>query len=121
MPIILDVDHNRREVHSVALGPVSYADVENHLLTERHFGGLAYKELIDARGAGIVFTPAQARKIVELLRSLGRSSGLGPTAVLVDNDLAFGAMLIVEALTEDVAEVKPFRDETEARKWLLRP
>jgi hypothetical protein len=43
VPIIFGVDHESKEVDAVAVGPVTYADVENHLLTERHFGGLAYK------------------------------------------------------------------------------
>lgn len=118
MPIVVNVDHKRQQVDSLAIGPVSYADVENHLLMERHFGGLPYKELVDARGAGFSFTPAEARRIADLLRSLGQKSKLGPTAVLVDNDVAFGVMRMLEALTEDVAEIKPFRDEAEARDWL---
>lgn len=119
MPIIVDVDHEHKEVRAVALGPVSYADVKNHLLTERNFGGLSYRELIDARGAGLVFTSSETRQIVELLRNMGRDSGLGPTAVLIDNDVAFAVVRTLEALTEDVAEVKPFWSEAEARNWLL--
>jgi hypothetical protein len=118
MPIILNVDHEGHHVDSVAVGSISYADVENHLLTERHFKGLAYKEFIDARGAGLSFTPAEVRQIVEFLRSLGRESKLGPTAVLVSTDVAFGVMRMLEVLVEDVCEVKAFREEQEARAWL---
>lgn len=118
MPIILNVDHEGHYVDSVAVGPIGYTDVESHLLTERYFKGLAYKEFIDARGAGISFTPAESRQIAELLRTLGRESKLGPTAVLVDTDAAFGAMRMLEVLVEDACEVKPFRNEQEARAWL---
>ena len=117
MPIILSVDHERHEVNCVAIGPISFADVEHHLSTERNFKGLAYKEYIDARGAGISFTPAEIRQIVELLRSLGRDLKLGPTAVLVSSDAAFGVTRMLESLVEDVCEVKSFREEREARAW----
>ncbi|MGA8871389.1 MAG: hypothetical protein WB460_09635 [Candidatus Acidiferrales bacterium] len=118
MPIILNVDHEGHYVNSVAVGSISYADVENHLLTERYFDGLSFKEFIDASGAGISFTPGESREIVELLRRLGRESKLGPTAVVVSNDVAFGVMRMLEVLVEGVCEVKPFREEQEARAWL---
>jgi hypothetical protein len=69
MPIIMKVDHERKEVDCVAVGPISYADVVNHLLMERNFKGLAYREFIDARGAGLLWTPEQARQIVGLHRA----------------------------------------------------
>ena len=81
MPIIMSVDHERKLVNAIAIGPVSFSDVENHLLMERQFGGLTYKELVDARGAGIAFTPTEIRQIVALIRTLGQKSKLGPSAV----------------------------------------
>ena len=118
MPIIMKVDHERKEVDCVAVGPISYSDVVNHLLAERNFKGLAYKEFVDARGAGLVWTPEQGRQIVGLIRSFSKESSLGPTAVLVSSDVAFGVMRMLEILVEDVCEVKPFRDEQDARAWL---
>ena len=118
MPIILSVDHERKEVDATAVAPISYSDVENHLLAERHFGGLAYKEFIDARCAGILLTSVEIRKIVALLRSLGQESKLGPTAVLVSTDVAFGLMRMLQMFVDDVCEIRPFRDEQEARAWL---
>jgi hypothetical protein len=118
MPIITNVDPERGEVHAVAVGTVTFDDVRNHLLLERHFGGLAYKEFVDARGAWISLSAAENREIAEMLRNLRRESRLGPTAVLVSDDVAFGVIRMLEALVEDVCEVKPFRDEQEARAWL---
>ena len=118
MPIFLKVDHQRKQVDAVTMGPISYADVENHLLMERHFEGLAYKEFVDARSGKLLITPADIRKIVALIRSLSQESKFGPTAVLVSTDVALGIMQKLEMLVEDVAEVKPFRDEQEARAWL---
>ncbi len=118
MPIIMGINHERGEINAVAIGPTNYSDVENHLLMQRHFKGLPYKEFIDGRSAEMVLTPAEIRLIVALLRSLGQQSKLGPTAVLVPNDVAFGSMRMLQILVEDVCEVRPFRDEQEAKAWL---
>src|ERR1700686_1291296 len=120
MPMTLKVDHERREVDTVATGPITYAEIEHHLLEERNFGGLAYKEFMDARDASLVFAgySAQIRQIVALIRNLGQQSTLGPSAVLVSDDFSFGVITFLKMLVEDVAEIMPFRDESEARAWL---
>jgi hypothetical protein len=48
---------------------------------------------------------------------LASESRLGPTAVLVSSDEAFGIIHMLEMLVEDVCEVKSFRDEAAARAW----
>jgi hypothetical protein len=118
MPIIVNVDHEHAEVRAIAVGAVTFDDVRSHLLLERHFRGLAYKELIDARGAWISFDEGETRKIAELIQKDGRETALGPTAVVVSDDVAFGVVRMIEVLVEDVCQVKPFRDAEEARSWL---
>jgi hypothetical protein len=118
MPITLNVDHEREEVDAVAIGPIRYADVEKHLSEERHFRGLAYREFFDARNAELSFTPTEVRKVVALLQSLGQQSKLGPTAVLVSTDVAFGIVRMLQTLVEDFCEIRPFRSEQDARSWL---
>jgi len=120
MPIIATVDHDRREVHAVAMGPISYEDVERHLRFERHWGGLAYPEILDVRGAGINLTPAEIRQIVALVHDMAREGRFGRTAVIVSSEYAFGVARMVEMLIEDICELKPFYDEQEARIWLAR-
>jgi len=77
-------------------------------------------EFIDARDAGLVFalSPEELRQTVGLIRALSQQSALGPTAVLVASDFAFGVMRAMEMLLQDVAEIKPFREEEEAHQWL---
>jgi hypothetical protein len=65
-----------------------------------------------------VLTPADVRRIVELLRSLSRESKLGRTAILVSTDYAYGLMRMLEMLVEDVCQIRVFREEQEARAWL---
>ena len=63
-------------------------------------------------------SPSEIRQIVSLVRHLSDKSQFGPTAVLVSTDYAFGIMRAIEALLEDVADLRPFRDEKLARSWL---
>ena len=121
MPItISSIDHERHEIDAVAFEAIHYRDVEHHLVEERNIGGIAYKEFIDARDANLLFalSPAEIRQIVSLVRGLCRECKFGATAVLVSTDYAFGIMRAMEMLLEDVADVRPFREERVARSWL---
>jgi len=121
MPIVIrSIDHERSEIETVAFGPIHYDEVEKHLLEERSIRGLAYKEFIDARDVELLFalSPAEIRQIVALVRNLCQQSKFGATAVLVSTDFAYGIMRAMEMLLEDVADIRPFRDEKLARSWL---
>lgn len=121
MPILIrSVDHERHELDAVASGPINYEQIEKHLIEERNIQGLAYKEFIDARDADLVFalSPLEIRQIVALIRNLCKQCAFGPTAVLVATDFAFGIMRAMEMLLDDVAEIRPFREERLARSWL---
>jgi hypothetical protein len=118
MTITSSIDHDRRYMEATASGSVAYEEVRNHLLEERREHGLSYAELIDARDATPVWSTAQAREIVELLRTLGRESTLGPTAVVVSNDFSYGMLRMLEILLENVCVVRPFIDYDAAQQWL---
>jgi hypothetical protein len=118
MSITATFDHRARRVTARAAGPVTLEEIRQHLEEERQEPGLSYSELFDARGAIPEFAPADVRVIVALLRWLGEKTKLGPTAVVVDSDFAYGMVRIVEMLVEDVCAVKPFRSESDAESWL---
>jgi hypothetical protein len=121
MPILIrNIDRERHELDAIAFGPINYEQIEKHLIEERNIEGLAYKEFIDARDAGLAFalSPTEIRKIVALVRSLCQQCKFGPTAVLVSAEFAFGIMRAMEMLLDDVAEIRPFREERLARSWL---
>jgi hypothetical protein len=105
-------------VEAIASGPVSCEEVRTHLLEERSKHGLGYAELIDGRSANPNWSTSQTREIVELLRNFGLDSRLGPTAVVVPNDYAFGMLRMLEILLEDICIVRPFRDFDAAKQWL---
>ena len=120
MAITATFDHQHHRVTARAEGHVTLEDIRDHLEEERQEPGLAYSELIDARGSVPDFSPADVRVLVAWLRWLGERTRLGPTAVLVDSDLEFGMMRMLEILVDDVCQVKPFRDEANAEYWLAQ-
>ncbi len=118
MTITMTVDHAGKYVHVRVDGPLTYADIVGHLEAERAAHGLAYPEMIDARGARAEFTPEEARALVSDFRRLAETSSLGPTAIIVDADLTFGMFRMLEILVSDIATIRTFRDETHALQWL---
>jgi len=122
MPLKLSIDHVRRTATASAVGPIAVEDIREHLDGERVRGGLPYREFIDATRAKANFSAEDTRAIVDQLRRLGRKGALGPTAVLVSDDLTYGMLRMLQALLGDVAEVRPFRagEEAEAKEWLAR-
>ena len=118
MPITATFDHQHRRVIAVAEGRVTLDEIRSHLEEERQEPALGYSELIDARSVIPDFPPADIRILVAWLRWLGERTRLGPTAVVVDSDLAFGMVRMVEMLVDDVCQVRPFRDKLDAELWL---
>jgi hypothetical protein len=123
VPITISVvDHDRPYLEAVASGPVQFEEVRAHLLDERRYGGLSYPELMDARAATPDWSSRETRDIVELLGALGRDSTLGPTAVVVSGDYAFGMLrmleIMLEILVDEVCVVRSFHSVEEARHWL---
>ena len=112
------VDTERNEVTTIAEGTVTLDEVRAHLHREKSDSALPYRELIDARNAAVSLCSSELQQIVELLRSLARSRGLGRTAVIVSTDVAYGIMRMIQILLEDVCVVQPFRDLAAATLWL---
>ena len=115
---MLGVDHEHREVNAVAMGSVTYAHAHAHMKRELREHARGYRKYVDFRGAGIQISLAEIRQIVEQLREVAQKKKLGPTAVVVSSDQAYGMMRMLEMLVEDVCEIRPFREEAEARAWL---
>jgi hypothetical protein len=112
------VDIESREVTTIAEGTVTIDEVRAHLHRERSDSALPYGELIDARNAVVRLSCSELQQIVELLRSLARRHRLGPTAVVVSTDVAYGILRMLQILVEDVCVVQPFRDLAAATLWL---
>ena len=111
-------DETRRELTVIAEGRIDFDAIRAHLARERDVGALGFRELIDARQATPDVTPQEVRLIVDLVRAEARRKVLGPTAVVVSTELAFGMLRMLEQLVEDVALIRPFRDYAAAVEWL---
>jgi len=118
MPITYAIDRSRRRLVTSAQGDVTYSEIMAHLDMERDDGGLPLSEFIDASPATINISAREVRLIVDRLHSLGRLSALGPTAILVGNEVSYGMMRMLEILVGDVTDIRPFRDRDEAEDWL---
>ena len=118
MPISMSVDHARRQIVARVSGPVTFADIRSHLEMERAEGGLPFGELMDGRGSQSFVSPAEIQEIAGIVRQYGSTTRLGPTAIVVDNDLEYGMLRMLETLVEDVCEIRPFREWEEAESWL---
>ena len=112
------VDIERSRVTTIAEGTVTLDEVRAHLHREKSDFALPYRELIDARNAVVRLSSSELQQIVELLRSLARSRRLGPTAVVVSTDVAYGTLRMLQILVEDVCVVQPFRNLAAATLWL---
>ena len=66
----------------------------------------------------MVLSREEVEGAVERLRELGRVNALGPTAVVVGNDVSYGILRMLETLVEDFCDVRPFRNRAEAEGWL---
>jgi hypothetical protein len=118
MSITFRVDHERREIYAVAEGRITLTDIRHHLEEERHAGALGYRELIDGSKAVVAFSAQDVRATMELLRELGRHGELGPTAVVVADELGFGMLRMLQMLVADVCVIRPFRSLPAAEAWL---
>jgi len=118
MPVIHVVDYGRREVCTIARGPITLDDILKHLNQEHRNKGLAYRELIEASAATPAFSSSDVRKTVELLRAYGQEGVLGPTAIVVGSEFAYGMMRMLSILLEGICELQPFRTRQEAEEWL---
>ncbi|MBU0967384.1 MAG: hypothetical protein KKA54_13505 [Proteobacteria bacterium] len=121
MTITYSIDHDQGYMVAIASGPIGWEEVRTHLLAAHLEGGLRYRELIDFRAARPIWSSAQAREIAALFTTLGQESALGPTAVVVSSDFAFGMLRMLENMLDGVCIVKPFRDYGDAKQWLRDP
>jgi hypothetical protein len=118
MIFTLAADDATRVLTVIAEGPIDLEAIRAHLVDERADGALGYRELIDARRATPALSAADVRRVVDLLRVEARALPLGPTAVVVTDDVAYGMLRMLGILVDDVASIRPFRDYREAVQWL---
>ena len=115
---IVSIDDERRELFALADGVITLDAIRAHLDQERTAGALAYRELIDARGATPELSPADLRELIALLRGDALFARHGPTAVVVGTEDAFALVRTLSLVLADVVTLRVFRDFAEAADWL---
>jgi hypothetical protein len=120
MPFVTDIDHSLRRIHTVATGPLTFADMKAHLEMAAAAGAAGYPELIDARGATVSesVTLDEVRRAALYLRAMALSGPLGRAAVVTDVERTFGQLRQLAMLAGDACKIEPFREAAEARIWL---
>jgi hypothetical protein len=120
MPVTLDVDHQQKTTRVTVIGDITIEDVRVHLGEEGERTGLGFRELIDASMATVTFSSEDARRIVEILKKLGGKSALGPTAIIVSDDLTYGMIRMIGSLLDEICEIRAFRiaERHKAEEWL---
>lgn len=118
MPLVHVFDTQRNRLNCRARGPITWGDIQHHLEAERADQYLGHAELIDATEATVAFSGDEVRHIVESVRQLGTAHRLGPTAIVVSGDLAYGVVRMLEVLLEGICPVRPFRTTAQAEEWL---
>jgi hypothetical protein len=103
---------------TTASGVVTYDDVRSHLTAEAASGVLSRPEFIDARDAEPVLSSEEVRALVSLIRGYAAEHTLGPTAVLVNSDFAYGIVRMLHSMLDDVFQMHPFREAEAASAWL---
>jgi hypothetical protein len=118
MPLVLAFDSQRTLLTCRVSGPITYADIQKHLDEERADRYLGKAELIDATGATVAFSGQELRGLVASLHRMSEQQPLGPTAVVVSSDVAYGMMRMLEMLVHGICQIRPFRTTAEAEAWL---
>jgi hypothetical protein len=111
-------DRDRNAMLTTAEGPITLADICKHIEEERVQNGLGCAELIDARSASPAVSPEDVRTLVALLRKWSGLYKLGPTAVVVSTEVAYGMLRMLDILVEEFCVIQPFQDMEMARRWL---
>jgi hypothetical protein len=111
-------ERDRNAMFTTAEGPITLQDICAHIEVERVQNGLGCAELIDARAALPDVSREDVRTLVALLRKWSEIYKLGPTAVVVSTDLAYGMLRMLDILVESFCVIQPFRDKVMAERWL---
>ena len=118
MPFSHQIAHEVGKMWTKAAGPIHYSEIEDHIKAEVSESAQFYPELVDAAQAKAALTPLEVRQVVNIMRQIGDTSHLGPTAVVVSDDITYGMLRMLGILIEDVYAVQVFRRMDDAERWL---
>jgi hypothetical protein len=119
MPISYSLDKTRQFVRTTVDGRVTVSEIIGHLEAVRRDDALAFAELIDADGAARPFLSAtDVWRAATHVRTTQLPSQLGPRAVIVSDDTAFGLTRIFTNILTGIFPIEAFRSRERAEEWL---
>ncbi len=119
MPITFEVDHNNQRVHVVGTGDLRIEDMAALVTELADSHCFAYSQLFDARGASVLLSAEETRRIVPLIARLREEHGQARTAFIADSDVSFGMARMYATLAADSdSGFMVYRTIEEGTAWL---
>jgi len=118
MTIVASFDVATQTLQSRASGIVSFAEILEHLRSERQkFPGV--RVLFDMTGATTDLTSAEVKQLAHSASAMFEPGKLGPTAIVATDSALFGLARMYEAFTGEMRRpFQVFRDVSPALAWL---
>lgn len=122
MPITFEVDHEAKRVYAMGSEAITVEDMVGLVLALAEQRCFAYPQCFDARGAAIVMTAEDTRRMVPLVARLRAEHGHARTAFIADSDVSFGMARMYASLAVEVdSGFMAFRTLEEGAVWLGWP
>jgi hypothetical protein len=119
VPITFQFDDTRRRIHTTILGAVTLDDVRTYVQALVRANALGCADLIDARAtSGPGLFSGDIRRIAQLVASLRGDHAVGPRAIVVTSNAAYGMVRMLAVLASPWAAVEVFREVEPAERWL---
>ena len=119
MPITFEVDHGAQRVMVTATGDIRIEDMVALVTKLAELRVFAYAQRFDARGAAILMTAEETRRIVPLVARLREEHGQARTAFIADSDVSFGMARMYATLSADTdSGCMVYRAIEEGDAWL---
>jgi len=113
-----EIDREKKRLFVRFVGRVTYSQVEEMILSSAKQGIVSYPLLIDARQVTIDLFPEDVNRLRDLLLDLSTKTEIGPTAVLISDDLSEQGTQLVGMVTKGLCEVRGFAERADAEQWL---
>ena len=121
MPISYEIDRERGVIRTRMHGELSVAAIQDYRAALREAPDFdpGLNRLIDARGVARAFSPADTRRLADLLRIDEDANVPCRCAVVIDDPAQLGVMEVFQAYSRGrPAEYRAFRSTAEAEEWL---
>ncbi len=119
MPIAFEIDHGAQRVLVTATDEIRIEDMVALVTRLAELRALGYAQRFDARGALVMLTAEETRRLVPLVARLREEHGQSRTAFIADSDVSFGMARMYATLSADTdTGFMVYRTIEEGEEWL---